>query len=272
MAGRARQGRQWEHSGRKLLTGNLFVFVVDGNATFNLNDTKYCLQKGDIMIVPSQTYYTVSTESFCEYYFVHFGGLFEPLNGEHATIAASRNFSFNLKRVEKKVIYTDIFVKSRPEDFGKLFTGISSCCEKRSSCYMSDRYLIDIEFLEILVMISKRFEEGITSESFPHTFEKLLFYIKNNLTKPISVSEMCSLYGISRSYAAKLFKKYLSITPTGYINREKLSYAAELLLNTALNVGEVSDHLGFCDVYYFSRMFKEHFGVPPSKYVRRIEK
>ena len=59
--------------------------------------------------------------------------------------------------------------------------------------------------------------------------------------------------------------KHLNMTVTEYINSEKMYYACELIQSTPLNLSQISTHLGYSDVSYFSRIFKKKFGKAPSK-------
>jgi len=45
--------------------------------------------------------------------------------------------------------------------------------------------------------------------------------------------------------------------------------AAELLEEGELNITEISYKKGFQDASYFNKCFKQHYGMPPSKYVNR---
>ena len=96
--------------------------------------------------------------------------------------------------------------------------------------------------------------------------KKMIIYIKKNLTKPLSLSEISSECSVSAPYASRIFKKYMNMTVTEYINNEKLYYACELILNTSMNISEIADYLGYSDVFYFSKLFKKKFGISPSRY------
>ena len=56
-------------------------------------------------------------------------------------------------------------------------------------------------------------------------------------------------------------------TPKDYIRTKRMARAAELLRSGEMTtVAEVAYKVGFSDALYFSRCFKQHFGVTPSKY------
>ena len=70
--------------------------------------------------------------------------------------------------------------------------------------------------------------------------------------------------------ARQLQRKIRSITDLsagGYIRMIRLERACQLLSQQWGNISEISYKVGFQDTKYFSRLFKQAFGVPPSEYV-----
>ena len=70
--------------------------------------------------------------------------------------------------------------------------------------------------------------------------------------------------GLSRS---QLFRKLKALTgkSTSLVVRSiRLEQARQLLQNTELNVSEVAYEVGFKDRAFFSRLFTEEYGEPPS--------
>ena len=55
---------------------------------------------------------------------------------------------------------------------------------------------------------------------------------------------------------------------TEYITISRMKKAAELLVrDPGLSLTAVSEQVGYTDPYYFSRCFKKHYGVTPSKFL-----
>ena len=68
---------------------------------------------------------------------------------------------------------------------------------------------------------------------------------------------------------ANLYRKLNALTgqsPTDFIRNRRLERAAELLRNTNYSVNEVADLVGFSYATYFTRCFKEKYGVPPKDF------
>ena len=72
-------------------------------------------------------------------------------------------------------------------------------------------------------------------------------------------------YGRSQFYSKML--EVTGKTPKDYIRMKRMTRAAELLRSgEMITVAEVAYKVGFSDSLYFSRCFKQYFGVTPSKY------
>lgn len=97
--------------------------------------------------------------------------------------------------------------------------------------------------------------------------EKAIKYVEDNISRSeLSVEELSSELGMSRVH---LYKKLLQITgktPIEFIRVIRLKRAAQLLRESQLHVSEVAFEVGFNNPKYFSRYFKEEFGVLPSVY------
>lgn len=131
--------------------------------------------------------------------------------------------------------------------------------------------------LEQLIEIRKKIQERYSSLQSPaekdlRTLEDtFLDKVKKVVQEHISDSEfglleICRALGLSRS---QLFRKLKALTgkSTSLVVRSiRLEQARKLLQNTDLNVSEVAYEVGFKDPSFFSRLFTEEYGEPPSTY------
>lgn len=60
-----------------------------------------------------------------------------------------------------------------------------------------------------------------------------------------------------------MFKKVNGEAPVAFWNRARADRAASLLRETDLSLNEIAEMLGYCDVYHFSKSFKEIHARPP---------
>ena len=97
--------------------------------------------------------------------------------------------------------------------------------------------------------------------------EQAIEYVEKNIDRSeLSVEELSRELGMSRVH---LYKKLTAITgrsPVEFIRIIRLKRAAQMLRESQLNVSEIAYSVGFNNPKYFSRYFKDEFGLLPSDY------
>lgn len=96
--------------------------------------------------------------------------------------------------------------------------------------------------------------------------DNLITYFKAHLSSNITLQDLEEKTGFSKVYICRVFKKFRNTTPIDYFTRLKIARAREMLIEfPGLSLREISDSLGFNDVYYFSKVFKRINGCSPSE-------
>lgn len=126
-------------------------------------------------------------------------------------------------------------------------------------------------FDDIYALIRKS-NEKIEIKNYSESVTKILEYISLNLSASLSIKEISENLYLSPSSISHKFKKETGISVNKYILNSVLFNAEKLLLKKNLTVNEISNMLGFYDQFYFSKKFKEKFGVSPKKYQNIIRK
>lgn len=83
------------------------------------------------------------------------------------------------------------------------------------------------------------------------------------------LEEMAALCGYTKEHLCRSFRKYWGLSPTECINRKRLNYAANLLLNTDHQVIDIAYSCGFKSLSRFYHAFKSHFGISPNQFRQR---
>lgn len=89
--------------------------------------------------------------------------------------------------------------------------------------------------------------------------------IDQNLAE-VTIESLAKQEGVSKSYISRAFTDWTHETFTSYLISKRLSKAKELLKETQLKIEQVSVMVGYTDVNYFCRLFKDKVGVSPSHY------
>lgn len=91
-------------------------------------------------------------------------------------------------------------------------------------------------------------------------------YIDDCFLNPISIDDLVGVALISKYAFVRQFKQTFGITPYHYILQKRLNYAKQKLL-TGSKIIDLVVETNFADTPSFSKAFKAHFGVSPSKVV-----
>ena len=131
--------------------------------------------------------------------------------------------------------------------------------------------------LQNRVLLQQKFRQDpkaevkeITSNSIDQKVLKLAKEIvEQNLDNTeFDVQEFAKEMGIGRTRLYSKIKGVTGQTPNEFILSTRLKKAADMILTNEeeMNVSEIAYSVGFSTPRYFSRCFREHFGVSPSKY------
>lgn len=129
--------------------------------------------------------------------------------------------------------------------------------------------------LEARKRLRDRYKENLTLEptniaiTSPDVkfLEKVMAYIEENLAEPsLNVEEIGKEIGMSRVTLYRKIKALTNQTVVEFIRGVRLKRAAQLLVQKQFNISEIAYIVGFTDVDYFRKCFKEQFGKTPKEY------
>ncbi len=109
-------------------------------------------------------------------------------------------------------------------------------------------------------------------DNMSQNFQQMVDFVRSNITKPINRQDIARHVGYTPEHVNYLFKKELGITPSRFINRERVIRAFNLLCEEDVSIKQAAMQSGFSSDYYFCRVFKDIFGHSPGqikKYLRR---
>ncbi|GGD86165.1 AraC family transcriptional regulator [Microbacterium murale] len=107
---------------------------------------------------------------------------------------------------------------------------------------------------------------GSVLPSPPSRLGTMVDYIAENLDRPLTLTEIVRIGDCSIATAERLFREHKGSSLGAWVRAERMRAAALLLRTTGLNVREVASRVGYEDPLYFSRVFRNVYDVPPSRY------
>lgn len=110
--------------------------------------------------------------------------------------------------------------------------------------------------------MQQRFENELLNE--------IVIYINDKIYEQLTIEEICHKFSVSRSSLQTLFKNNLDVAPKQYISDLKLKKSKLLIKESMYTISEISNMLGFTSIHYFSRKFKQQFGITPTDYAKTL--
>jgi AraC-like DNA-binding protein len=97
-----------------------------------------------------------------------------------------------------------------------------------------------------------------------------LALMHNKPAHPWTIANLAHQVGVSRTRFAERFRHFLDEPPMTYLARWRLKLAAEILVSSDANVGEIAADVGYASEAAFNRVFKREFGYPPAQFRRSL--
>ena len=96
-------------------------------------------------------------------------------------------------------------------------------------------------------------------------------YLTPHLNESFTIQSLSEMAQVSQTSFRRLFKAHTGKSPSDYIRELRMTSAARMLLTSDREIAEIGYQVGFSDANYFSRTFRQVFGVSPHQY-RRISR
>ena len=94
--------------------------------------------------------------------------------------------------------------------------------------------------------------------------------IAKNSSKNYSLDEISRNSGLSQAKLQEGFKFLYAKTVSEYIRHARLEEARDLMNNSNLNISQIVYSIGFTSRSYFSKIFKEKYGISPNEFKKQI--
>ena len=126
-----------------------------------------------------------------------------------------------------------------------------------------DIFLLKCAIRVLLYHLSKH-AQWVDTEEIPKGIRKAVEQIRKNPRMNLSGGELAEIAGMNYSYFSRRFSEIMGISPSEYRDNIRLEEAKRLILQ-GMGVRETAELMGYSDMFAFSKKFKKHFQVSPSK-------
>lgn len=87
--------------------------------------------------------------------------------------------------------------------------------------------------------------------------------LRNSVTSPVSVDEVCDRIGVSRTWLYESFRAAHHCSPHEFLNRLRLERALALLRHSSLKIGFIAAECGYCSTSHLTNHVKRVTGHTP---------
>ena len=224
------------------------TYITKGSAEYIIDSVSYTVTAGDLICIPKGCLRsaTVVPSDLMECYVIN--GQVQSLKGE-----------------EMELPFPLISHIGLHQDIISLYRDLNAEWLLRDPGYI-------MKVRAICLMVLQRYFQLIIYKNGTSTLDKrikrVLRYIIDHYYEPLTVQNMADLVGLSPVYFGNFFQHETGMSFRQYLTSIRLNHAEDMLNSGEYNVNEVSDACGFSDIFYFSKVFKESRGVPPSQVIR----
>jgi len=216
-------------------------YIWEGEGAVTLNDTRFPVSGGSCLLIRPGDYIsgTHNPAKPILVTYLHFALLAEPQSvpDHYRNIHESTHFGYLLDRYVSQM---------------------------RSKMYGSEweaKWIL----MQLLLHLVREDMQPVRQWSALQAMGEVVNYIHQYPARRHKIDELAQRANYSAGYFGKKFKELYGQSVESYIIKVRMERADYLLKQSSMNVAEVADALGYPDVYFFSRQFKQYMGLPPSK-------
>jgi AraC-like DNA-binding protein len=225
-----------------------FTYVLGGSAVYNVDGQKLSVKEGDLLCLPPGVHRSATSSAPAR--FECYAANFHLLSPVGNPVAPAEGVP--LPPLSSPGMHSDVVSLYR-----RLTQEYSA---RRTGYVMRTRGLFMLilqRFMEILVY-------AVDSFQFDPRVRQAIETITEHYPEALSIAGVSEGFGLNPVYFGALFKRQTGTSFREYLNNVRCNAAEDFLRGGTYNVSDVAQMCGFNDVFYFSRLFKQVKGVPPS--------
>ena len=96
-------------------------------------------------------------------------------------------------------------------------------------------------------------------------------YLMNHYRESVDLKILAELVNMAEGSLCRFFKMNVGSSIFEYLNRIKVDFACQLLMNPEMSILEVCLDSGFNNLSHFNKQFRKNMGISPSEYRRRFK-
>lgn len=243
-------------------------YVTGGKGTVKLRDEQHAVQKGTIYITgPDTDHEQISDPG---HVIMEYCLGFELLQTKTTTMHNSYDADYALDKLYDIRFWTG----NGSENCFSLWNSLAKEANAQTiGCYSNiSAYILQI-LIETVRMATgnARIDTPLPAKSLEDRRTTILDSHMLWSAAGTTLEKLANQLHLSTKQAARLVKKQYGMSFEARLTQTKLDMAVRLLTMTKLPVSEIAKNVGYSSLQYFSRRFKEKYGISPAEYRKRYQ-
>lgn len=244
------------------------IIVLDGSCDYRINLDTFVINKGDILIIDSQSLHSLTyipNQNMTWASFVFNINMLKSSNTDGVLlkyIAPLLNHQHQLP----------IIIKDNINCYSKIFNVIENiiyCYYEKDIAYELELKSLLFKFFSLLYkndLIEKHQDKNSLTINTTDKIKLILNYINDHYSEDISINTLAELCEYSQYHFMRFFKKHIGLTCIQYINNLRLEKSSILLTSTNNTIMDISLEVGFDNLSYFNKLFKRKYNLTPKEF------
>lgn len=249
-------------------------FVEEGIIAPYIDGTPITLNKGQMIIYAPNTYHRPKAPFHYDYINAVLGIISFVSSAEELEALYNRAITLNATQLETLSEIITLGISHFKNEGGGHINNLPDTEHTNRNLQrmknLLENFLIDIYSTEShsSYALSGSNKEKLKQDQMRELTDYLLFHLNQTLT----LEDISRDLGFSVPKLRRLVFDQKGCGPISYFIDLKIEEAKRLIKKTSMNITEISEHLGFSSLHYFSKQFKSKTGKSPSAYAKTIDK
>ena len=227
------------------------LYVLEGKIDFKVEQRKYLLSEGDMIIVNSEVIHSSKLSGHAKYILLQV-----PLSAFEGIYEDIENVVFKEKLSDSEAEELFSYLK-------KMLKFVDDQKQENRVKFISLFYDF---FYQLLNSYQLEYKKNTSASYYGiNRISPVMAYVEKEFRNKITLKEAAQILNVSPEHMCRLFKKYTDMTFNEYLMSLRISAFYQLLQNSNQKISVILEECGITNYKVFIREFKKTFGKTPEK-------